>query len=350
MKAFGYKLIFVILASGLFACSDKMEAHLEKYADPKTDQPKELPPPPDVYSLSDSEEVADRIHAMTFDEVAQRLGAHRYQGKVDFIFTREKERVQLKESALIVLAHNGDFRIKVDNKGDQGYEMVYSGGDLFVRNRYSPYHKRSQLDGLHTKWRNKAYDAWGSIYRLFRGGLHFAKQGLTRHHGRDGLAFRIGLAAEGPHLSGSPEPVKTPKGVTEYVYPIQPTPADRDHWRDKAVAQSAEGRLVVDADNGCILFVEFSGKLAWQGEQGEAMRLTVKADISADGFGNPPSIPAPGADQIEPLPERIAVDTRPLDPFYGKGYTARLGAPAGVAANRANDKKEEKSGGSPSKP
>lgn len=345
MKALVPILLVALSSAGLSGCSDKMEAHLEKYRSPETGEAAKLPAPPDVYSLGDSKEVADRVHAMTFDEASQRLGAHRYQSKVEFTFTKDKERVKLKEEDLIVQAANGDFRVKVDNHSGQGYELVYSADELFVRNRFNPFHKRSKLDGMHRRWRNKAYDAWGAIYRLYRGGLHFSKQGLTRHHGRDALAFRIGLSAEGPHLPGTPEPAKVPDGVKKYVYPVQPTPADRDRWRDKAQAQSAEGRLVVDADEGCVLQVDFRGKLAWLDEAGETVRLEVKADILSDGFGNPAAIPAPEADEVEPLPQRISVDTRPLDPLYGKGYTARLGAPAGVAATRAKDKDKKEKGG-----
>ncbi|RLB58004.1 MAG: hypothetical protein DRI34_06240 [Deltaproteobacteria bacterium] len=52
----------------------------------------------------------------------------------------------------------------------------------------------------------------------------------------------------------------------------------------------------------------------------------------ADGFGNPPAVPPPPADQVQPVPERIEVDTHPIDFYFGKGFTATLGAPAGVAA------------------
>jgi len=342
-------LIPVTLLAG---CGDKLEAHLGKFMPPADERKVDFGPAPDVYSLADRVEVADRLAEMRFAEVAARLGAHRYRGRVKFRFASSNHHyASLTEDALIVQAANDDFKVKVDNDGGQGYELVSSGGKLWIRNRFDKFHERSVLDGIHEKQRDSAYGAWGALYRLFRGRLRFSKEGLTRHFGRDGLRYTIGLSNAQARLPGSRPQPEVPAGVTKYVYPIQPTPSDEQRWRDLAQPTRATGALVVDLDAGVILKADLTGQLDWTYQE-EKLSLEVEAHLEADGFGNPPAIPAPEKDDIAPLPERIQVDTHPLDFFFGKGFTAGLGPPAGVARKSKAEQEAdaEKPGGTPSKP
>ncbi len=337
------------LAAG---CGDKMEAHLDKFMGYKSERQSDFGSPPDVYSLAESDKAADRIHSMTFAEAAHRLGAHRFRSGIDFRFGAGGHYTSLKEQALIVQAQNGDFRVKVDNDGGQGYEVVFSGGALFIRTRYGPFNERSVLDRIHLRNRDATYEGWGAVYRLFRGRLVYSKLGLARHFGRDALKFSIGLAGLEPRLPGAREQPAAPEGVKKYVYPIEPTPSERDRWRDKAVPTRARGTMLVDLDTGVVLKVDFSGQLRWSDEQGGEAGLSMSVHMETDGFGNPPAIAAPEADTIKPLPERVMVDTHPLDFFFGKGFTARLGPPAGVArrSKAERDAETTNSGGSTSKP
>lgn len=327
--------ILIPLALLAFGCGDKLDAHLDKFMETGPGRTADFGNPPDAYALAESDSVADRIHSMTFAERSQRIGAHRYQAQTEFRFRSPKHFTSLKEQALIVQAANGDFRIKLDNDSGQGYELVWAGGELFVRTRFGPFHRRSAQADIHTRQRDQAHGSWGAIHRLFRGRLLYSKTGMTRHFGRDALKFSISLSQSPARLPGTPEQPRVPAGVTGYVYPIEPTPAEQDRWRDKAAPVQAGGSLLVDIDTGVVLQVEFAGQLAWQSDAGEPFGLEVKARIESDGFGNPPSLAPPDEKTIEPLPERIQVDTRPLDFFFGKGFTAGLGPPAGVARRQA---------------
>jgi len=342
----------LILAAAATGCGDKLEAHLGKFMPPASERKVDHGPPPDVYSLAEKDEVADRLAAMPFNEVADRLGAHRYRGKVRFRFSSSSRHYSsLSEDVLIVQAANGDFRIKEENDGGQGYELVSSGGRLWIRNRYGKFHERSVLDGIHLQRRDAAYDAWGAIHRLFRGRLRFTKQGLVRHYGRDGLRYAIGLSSGEPRLPGTPPPPEVPTGVTKYVYPIQPTPSDEHRWRDRAEPVKVSGSVVVDLDAGVLLKTDLQGQLDWT-HQEDKISLDVEVHLEADGFGNPPTVPAPEEKDITPLPERIQVDTHPLDFFFGKGFTASLGPAAGVARKSKAEQEADanKPGGDPSKP
>jgi hypothetical protein len=349
---FCISVLAVSLAAG---CGDKTQAHLERFLDIKEKKPEaEKAEPIDAFAVAENPEAADRINTMEFSEVARRLGAHRLQSRMKFEFVSPDTRAWLRENGLIVQAADGDFRVKVENDGGQGYELLYADSRFFVRNRYGPFHERGTISADHLRWRNAVYGGWAAIYRLYRGRLRFAKLGLTRYHGRDAIRFSISFSKDPPRLAGTPDPPRVPPGVTKYVYPIEPTPSASHRWRDNAQPKKALGSLMVDADVGVVLKVDFTGELSIPTPGGDhPIALSIRAEIQADGFGNPPSIAPPADKELQPIPERIQVDTHPLDFYFGKGFTASLGAPAGVAADRDEKdkrKKKQKSGGPASKP
>lgn len=331
-------LTLLAVAAGSAGCRDKTEAHLEQFLAPDGGPAEAAPAPIDAFALPDDPAVADRIHMMDFDQVARRLGPHRYEAQTRFTFDSPETRAWLREDDLIVLARNGDFRVKVENDGGHGFELIASGGAMYMRSRYGPYHPYPTTRGDHLKWRNAAHGAWAAVYRLYRGTLRFAKQDMIRHHGRDALRFTVGLSNQQPRLEGTPAPPPVPEGVKDYAYPIQPTPSARDRWRDRARPRKASGTVLVDADVGAVLQVDFEGELLMPAPAGGSITLQVSLRTRTDGFGNPPSIPPPPEDAVEPIPERIQVDTHPIDFFFGKGYTSSLGAPAGVAAIKQSEK------------
>lgn len=355
--------IFCISALAIFfaaGCADKTQAHLERFMDTKEKKPEAKKPEAgkseaiDAFAVADTPAVADRVHTMKFSEVARRLGAHRLKSQLKFDFVSPDTRAWLRENSLIVQAADGDFRVKVENDGGQGYELIYADSKFFVRNRFGPFHERSTISSDHQKWRDAAHDGWAAVYRLYRGRLRFSKLGLTRYHGRDAIRFSISLSKGEPRLPGTPDPPQIPRGVEKYVYPIEPTPSDAQRWRDKAQPKKASGTVLVDADVGVVLDVDFTGEISLPSPGSDhRITLSVRAELQADGFGNPPSIAPPAEKEVQPIPERIPVDTHPLDLYFGKGFTASLGAPAGIAADRDDKKgpkKKKKSGGSASTP
>jgi len=350
------RIFCIAVLAAFFAggCGDKTEAHLERFLDTKQKKPEaDKPEAIDAFAVADTPAVADRVHTMKFSEVARRLGAHRFKAQVKFEFVSPDTRAWLRENSLIVQAADGDFRVKVENDGGQGYELIFADEKFFARTRYGPFHERKTISSDHQKWRDTAHGSWAAIYRLYRGRLRFTKLGLTRYHGRDAIRFSIGLSNQEPRLPGTPQSPALPPGVEKYVYPIDPTPSDTHRWRDKTRPQKASGTVLVDADVGVVLDVDFTGELSLPSPGSQhRITLSVRAELQADNFGNPPSIAPPAGKDVQPVPERIPVDTHPLDFYFGKGFTASLGAPAGVAADRSDkdDPKKKKSGGSASKP
>ncbi len=324
-------LVTIVAAISAARCGDKRQGHLEQFLQPGQKQ-QQQPLPLEAASLGEDEKVADEVNQLPFLTVARLLGAHTYEANVFFSFTSPKGWVSLQEKDRIVYARSGDFRVEVENDAGHGYTGIFSGGRFYLKNRYQPYHERSILESQHIERLEQAHGSWAAIYRLYRGRLGFRKKKLGRYHGRDAFEYAVLLTGKKPRLGGTPEPPKVPEGVTKYVYEIEPTPSYTDRWRDRADPAEASGTVWVDADTGVILGVNFKGKLKIPAQKDRPeMVLTVKAEISRDGFGNPITIPPPDANQVEPIPERISVDTHPIDFFFGKGFTATRGAAAGVA-------------------
>jgi hypothetical protein len=347
-----FSLLFALACASFgIACGDKTEAHLDRFLDSTTKSKTSKLETIDPFLVPDDHKVADQINMMSFSEVAERLGPHRMTAKINFGMAAPKHRASLREEDLIVLARNGDFRVKVENDDGQGYELIYSADKLYIRTRFNHFHERGTLSGDHIKWREAAYGGWSAIYRLFRGQLSFSKAGMVRHHGRDAVRFNIGLSKDKPLIGGTPKQPDVPAGVEKYILPITQTPSEKDAWRDKSKPHSAKGSILVDADCGTLLAADFSGELVFPTPNGEnEMALTVKANVMTDGFGNPPAIAPPAEDKITAQPKRIQVDTHPIDFYFGKGFTSSLGAPAGVAQTKKKPEDVKARGGPESKP
>lgn len=331
MKAIGMTIVFGMLA--LASCGEKKQAHLERFLQPGREPAVAAPAPLDPFAMVDNPEMADRINSLGFAETVLLLGAHRFRAQVKFEFRSPQGYASLAEEDEIVVAANGDFSAKVENDAGQGFYAIYAGGHLWVQNRFAKFHPRSTLAGEHLRLAQQAFGSWAAVYRLFRGRLDFLKVGLVRIGGREAVKFSLRLSGKPPRFSARLPAAQAPEGAKNYLYAAEPTPSEQEDWRDRAHPASASGTLWADVATGVVLGVEFRGGLEVErAATGEKLELEIEASVHLDGFGQPPALSPPRADQLEPIPERIPVDTHPLDFYFGKGFTSTLGPPAGVAA------------------
>jgi hypothetical protein len=337
------------------ACGNKKERHLEKFLDPTKVQNEAPLEPIDISALPSDPSIQQRVNTIGFPEVARRLGPHRYTAEIRFTIKKDDAEAAVSESDKIELAKNGDFRTTVENNAGQGYELIFSNGHYYIRNRYDMFHEDETLSDAHLRLRDSAYGAWAAIYRLYGGRLSFQKP-IATNRGRKMMRFSIGLGASKPSVPGTKPQPSVPAGVTKYVYPIKPTLAEKYAWRDHTKPVDASGTLLVDVESGVVVNVEFDGSLAFSAPSGSNGSLTISARITTDNFGVLPSIAAPSPDQLKPMPQRLDVDTHPLDFYFGKGFTATLGEPAGVASRPDKQspdtasQNDSESGGSESTP
>jgi hypothetical protein len=345
--------IIALIAVG---CGNKKERHLEKFLDPTKVQVEAPLEAINISALPNDPAIQQHVNSMSFPEAARRLGAHRFSCEIKFTMKRDDSEVALTESDKIELAKNGDFRAMVENNAGLGYEVIFSNGHYYIRNRYSVFHEDDIIDNEHLRLRDSAFGGWAAIYRLYRGQLSFLKPATVNHHGRKMLRLSIGLSSSKPSLPGTmPQPL-VPVGVSKYIYPIKPTLAEKHAWRDHTTPTEARGTILVDAESGVVVGVDFDGSLTFSVPSGPSGAVTISTRVNSDNFGNLLSIAAPSADQVKPMPKRMEVDTHPLDFYFGKGFTATLGPAAGVAAKPDKpspdneSQKDSESGGSESSP
>lgn len=347
--------IVAVIALVVASCGNKKERHLEKF-DPTKVQAATPLEPIDISALPNDPLIQQHVNTMSFTEAARRLGAHRFNSETSFSLHNNEHEAALEESDKIELAKNGDFRTKVENNAGLGYELIFSSGHYYIRNRYNAFHEDDALDNQHLRLRDSAYTGWAAIYRLFRGQLSFSKPVAVNQRGRKMVRFSVSLSTSKPVLPGTIPKAQVPAGVDKYVYPITPTLAEKYSWRDHANPTEARGTILVDLESGVITNVEFDGNLTFSIPSGPSGGVIVSAKVSCDNFGNLESIAPPNADQQKPMPQRLDVDTHPLDFFFGKGFTSTLGPAAGVAAKpekqatEAESQNNTESGGSESNP
>jgi hypothetical protein len=242
---------------------------------------------------------------------------------MEFSFQKNKDNenvVSLKENTLIAQAANGDFRVLVENNKGGGYELVFSTGRLYMRNRYSPFHERKRFIDIHTKWREKAYGAWNAVYRIYRGQLTFSFIREVSYFGRKAQQFSIGFSRVPGCLPDIADiTLKAPKKDTKYIYPIEPTPSVLNKWREKADPTKARGTMIVDIKSAVILKLAFQGSLTWREKNGDHITLFINVRIQYDDFAIPVVIAKPRAKEIKPIPERVRITTHPLEPYFSKG-------------------------------
>src|SRR5207237_9765445 len=91
---------------------------------------------------------AERVVRMERAEVAARLRAHKGQTRVQFAWFRGPgapdggSDVALAEETTLLQVANGDFSVRQENDRNQGFEMVWAKGEVFVRGLFGPFRKR----------------------------------------------------------------------------------------------------------------------------------------------------------------------------------------------------------------
>src|SRR5579859_5540211 len=95
--------------------------------------------PIDARSLERDSKVAQRVLQMPQSEIEVRLGAHKAQQRVQFAWFRGPglpdggSEVSLSEETTLSQAASGDFSVRLVNDHNQGLELVWVKGQVFVK-------------------------------------------------------------------------------------------------------------------------------------------------------------------------------------------------------------------------
>jgi hypothetical protein len=295
----------------------------------------------DASKLADDPRLAERVVRMTQAEVAARLGAHKAQTRVQFAWFRGPgaqdgggSDVALAEETTLLQAANGDFSVRQENDRNQGFELVWVKGEVFVRGLFGPFRKRRTDRSDPERVRELALGALPTFERLAHG-LKLQKMGEATVEGRRVLRYQITGSASRPR---PPERDDLPR----LEYPLQadggrepdPDTGRRLEMWEKEEPTRVSGTLVVDAVTGVPIGSDLQGHFRIPGSQGAAAELDVHSVLAASAIGKDPAVRAP---QYEPEPSVPHAVKDPLR-FLGKAPAAG-GAPS--AEEPSTDESED---------
>src|SRR5438093_5859073 len=295
----------------------------------------------DATRVADDPRLADRVVRMTQAEVAARLGAHKAQTRVQFAWFRGAgapdaggSDVELSEETTLLRAGSGDFSVRQENDRNQGFELVWVKGQVFVRGLFGPFRKRRTDRSDPERVRELAMGALPTFDRLAHG-LKLQRSGEATVEGRRAIRYQVTGSA------GRPPPAER-TDLPKLEYPVQPGGVrgpDADTARRLEVWQKEEptrvaGTVVVDAQTGVALAADLQGHFRVPGEGGPAAELDLHSVLAVSAIGKDPGVQPP---QFEPEPSVPHAVKDPLR-FLGKAP-----APPGAASTEepAADESDE---------
>src|SRR5439155_10537852 len=263
--------------------------------------------PIDARKLEGDAKLAQRVLHMTQSEIEQRLGSHKAQQRVQFAWFRGPglpdggSEVSLSEETTLQQAPGGDFSVKLVNDHNQGLELVWTKGEVFVKSLYGSFHKRRTDRTDVARIREQALSGLASFDRLARG-LKLKLAGETVVEGRRAVKYEVtGWGARtGQKEKNDRPPVQYPD--TAWKTPgLDPDTARRLELWEKQEPTEVSGTVVVDAETGAPLACDLEGnfKVASQTKAGPAAELDLHTVLTTSALGSAIAIKAP---RFEPEP------------------------------------------------
>jgi len=295
----------------------------------------------DASRLADDPRLADRIVPMSQAEAAARLGAHKAQTRVQFAWFRGPGApdggtdVALAEETTLQQAASGDFSVRQENDRNQGFELVWVKGEVFVRGLFGPFRKRRTDRSDPERVRDFALGALPTFDRLAHG-LKLQKTGEVTVEGRRAIRYQVTGSVGRPRQTERDD-------LPRIEYPMQPgggRAPDADTARrlevwDREEPTRVAGTLLVDAATGVPIGADLQGHFRIPGSSGTAAELDLHSVLAVSAVGKDPGVHAP---QFEPEPSVPHAVKDPLR-FLGKAPAASAASPG--AEEPAADESEE---------
>lgn len=289
----------------------------------------------DARVLGDDGALAARVLRMGREEAGHRLGAHRVQSKVTFIWTRGQAvqladggvqppaTVQAVEDASLVQTAAGDFSLKLQNDHNQGFEFVWSDGAVYVRGLFGPFRKRrtDRTDPL--RMRDQTLSALATFDRLARGlKLHAVSE--AKAGGRAAIKYDVvGAGARlGPEDTRDLPAVEYPApqaGQTGKALGPDADTARRLELFEKEQPVVVSGTLLVDAETAAPLAAELAGRFRVTQKEGPAADLELRVVLNTTDVGGALAVKTPAFEPDPSTPHAVKDPLRFLGKAAGPG-------------------------------
>jgi hypothetical protein len=284
--------------------------------------------PIDARRLADDPALAARVLHMPQSEIEARLGPHKAQQRVQFAWFRGPglpdggSEVSLSEETTLQQASSGDFSVRLVNDHNQGLELVWVKGEVFVKSLYGPFHKRRTDRTDVQRIREQALSGLATFGRLARG-LKLKLAGETTVEGRRAVRYTVaGFGAREVKQEKDELPrIEPPEGKS----PDLDTARRLELWEKEEPAE-VSGTLLVDAETGAPLASDLRGqfKVPSAGGTGPAAELHLHTVLTTAAVGKELSIKAPQAEPAPSVPHAVKDPLR----FLGKEPAAVPGTAA----------------------
>ena len=285
--------------------------------------------PIDARKLEGDSRLAQRVLHMTQSEIEQRLGSHRAQQRLQFAWFRGPglpdggSEVSLSEETTLQQATAGDFSVKLVNDHNQGLELVWKGGEVFVKSLYGPFHKRRTDRTDVQRVREQALSGLATFDRLARG-LKLKLAGETVAEGRRVVRYTVtGWGAR----SAQAEKTDLPPLLYPEGKPDPDTSRRLELW-EKEEPADVSGTVVIDVETGVPLACDLEGdfKVAPSTQSAPAVSalwvptvVVLHTVLVTTAVGKDPGIKAPQAEPEPSVPHAVKDPLRFLGKESGAG-------------------------------
>jgi hypothetical protein len=284
------------------------------------------PPPPskvdarakekiDAEGLHKSEKARDRANLMRAEEIAARVGGYKLDTKANLAFARGSWKMNAKEEVHVEQAPEGDFSIRIETGSGGLQQLVYANDVLFLKNNNGKWRASRDPRGERTEYLNDSVGIWRSFYKLVGHSLVLEPVGPTTHDGRSAYEYTMrlpDLSSEAKELGkNDPEPSLTaPDGGPEDPAEVRKRVTERlKGWRKRARPAGGRGSMVVDAESGVVVRVEFKGKMV-VGDRAKVAQLNVEVSHRMKEVGSAPKVLVP-----KEAIDEVARKKWPVDPY-----------------------------------
>lgn len=272
----------------------------------------------DARKLADDPQLAARVLHMGQREIAQRLGPRKAQQRVQFAWFRGPglpdggSEVSLAEETTLLAGPNDDFSVRLSNDHNQGFELMWVKGDVFVKSLYGPFRKRRTDRSEPQRVRDQALSGLATFDRLARG-LKLKPAGETTAEGR--RVVRYSVIGFGRAAADEKAQAQSAEGKPD------PDTARRLELWDKEEPATVSGTVLVDAQTAAPLGCDLRGHFKVAGKDALTAELDVHSVLATTAMGKDPGLKTP---KFEPEPSAPHAVKDPLR-FLGKGPAAGAG-------------------------
>ena len=269
----------------------------------------------DASRLAEDTDLARRVLHMTRREIEQRVGPYKAQQRVQFAWFRGPglpdggSEVSLSEETTLLEAPGDDFSLRLVNDHNQGFEMLWVKGEVFVKSLYGEFHKRRSDRTEPERVREQAMSGLATFDRLAHG-LKLRNAGEASVEGR--RVVRYGVTGFGARPAEKQKDDLPPPQYPEN-HPDPDTARRLELW-EKEEPASVRGTVIVDAETAAPLGCDLQGRFRIPGAQGPAAELDLHSVLVSSNLGKSVTLKAPQAEPETIVPHAVKDPLR----FLGK--------------------------------